>query len=132
MLEDLYEEHGFYTEGVQNIYLEGKSGSERIERIMRTFQSTKFEEMSGKKIVRIEDYDRGLAYENGQEEKLSLPKSFVLKYIFDDGGWFVLRPSGTEPKLKIYIAIVEKTKALAKEFIDSLQVELSKLVEDIK
>ena len=88
--------------------------------------------MSGKKIVRIEDYDRGLAYENGQEEKLSLPKSFVLKYIFDDGGWFVLRPSGTEPKLKIYIAIVEKTKALAKEFIDSLQVELSKLVEDIK
>lgn len=132
VLEDLYVEHGFYTEGVQNIYLEGKSGSERIERIMRTFQSTKFEEMSGKKIVRIEDYDKGLAYENGQEEKLSLPKSFVLKYIFDDGGWFVLRPSGTEPKLKIYIAIVEKTKALAKEFIDSLQVELSKLVEDIK
>ena len=132
VLEGLYEEHGFYTEGVQNIYLEGKSGSERIERIMRTFQSSKFEQMSGKKIVRIEDYDKGIAYEAGKEEKLTLPKSFVLKYIFDDGGWFVLRPSGTEPKLKIYIAIVEKTKALAKEFIDSLQVELSKLVEDIK
>lgn len=132
VLESLYLEHGFYTEGVQNIYLEGKSGSERIERIMRTFQSTKFESMSGKKIVRIEDYDKGLAYEKGKEEKLALPKSFVLKYIFDDGGWFVLRPSGTEPKLKIYIAIVEKTKELAKEFIDSLQVELSKLVEDIK
>ncbi len=132
VLEGLYLEHGFYTEGVQNIYLEGKSGSERIDRIMRTFQSTKFESMSGKKIVRIEDYDKGLAYEKGKEEKLVLPKSFVLKYIFDDGGWFVLRPSGTEPKLKIYIAIVEKTKELAKEFIDSLQVELSKLVEDIK
>ena len=128
VLEDLYEEFGFYVEGVQNFYMEGKSGSEKINRIMETFQQNHLEEVCGKKIVRIEDYKLSKAFENGVESELTLPKSFVLKYIFEDGGWFVLRPSGTEPKLKIYIAIVEKTKATADKFISELQAKLEKMV----
>ncbi len=132
VLNDLYEEFGFYLEGVQNFYMEGKSGSEKINRIMETFQKNHLSEVCGKKIVRIEDYKLSKAFENGQEEQLTLPKSFVLKYIFEDGGWFVLRPSGTEPKLKIYIAIVGKTKELAEAFINELQVKLQKMVEDVE
>ncbi len=132
VLNDLYEEFGFYLEGVQNFYMEGKLGSEKINRIMETFQKNHLSEVCGKKIVRIEDYKLSKAFENGQEEQLTLPKSFVLKYIFEDGGWFVLRPSGTEPKLKIYIAIVGKTKELAEAFINELQVKLQKMVEDVE
>ena len=132
VLNQLFAEHGYYLEGVQNIYLEGKAGSERINRIMKAFQKNHLTSLCGKPIVRIEDYDQLLAFENGKTEKLTLPRSFVLKYVFDNGGWFVLRPSGTEPKLKIYIAIVEKSKEEAVKFIDQLQVALSQMVEEIK
>ena len=132
VLNDLYEEFGYYTEGVQNFYMEGKSGSEKINRIMETFQNNPLHEVCGKKIVRIEDYKLSKAYENGEISELTLPKSFVLKYIFEDGGWFVLRPSGTEPKLKIYIAIVEKTQKMAIDFIEKLQDELKQKVEEVK
>ena len=132
VLNDLYEEHGYYLEGVQNIYLEGKSGSERIERIMKSFQKNHLTSLCDKAITRIEDYDQSIAYTQDGEEALTLPKSFVLKYIFEDGGWFVLRPSGTEPKLKIYIAIVEKTLDKAQAFIDKLQTALSKMVEEVE
>lgn len=133
VLNDLFEEFGYYVEGILNIYLEGKSGSERIERIMETCQKNPIKEICGRKIVRVEDYQDSVAYENGKlVEKLTLPQSFVLKYIFEDGGWFVLRPSGTEPKLKIYISVVDKKQEAAVNFTEDLKKALSKLVEDIK
>lgn len=133
VLDDLFKEFGYYVEGILNIYLEGKSGSERINRIMKTFEDNPLSEICGRKIVRIEDYEKGIAMENGKiVEKLTLPQSFVLKYIFDDGGWFVLRPSGTEPKLKIYISVVAKKKEDAENFTENLKKSLNKLVEDIK
>ena len=55
----------------------------------------------------------------------------VLKYIFDDGGWFVLRPSGTEPKLKIYIAIKGKTREEATNFIATLKAEILNMIDNI-
>ena len=69
--------------------------------------------------------------ENGKESKLTLPQSFVLKYIFDDGGWFVLRPSGTEPKLKIYIAIKGKTEEESRALIATLKQEILNIIDRI-
>ena len=132
VLYDLYNEFGFYNEGISNIYLEGKAGSERIKRIMETFENMKLNELNGKKIVRFEDYEKGMALENGKLEKLTLPKSFVLKYVFADGGWFVLRPSGTEPKLKIYSSVVAKDEKTAVTFNEELFKTLNQMVEDIK
>lgn len=99
---------------------------------MKSFQKNHLTSLCDKAITRIEDYDQSIAYTQDGEEALTLPKSFVLKYIFEDGGWFVLRPSGTEPKLKIYIAIVEKTLDKAQAFIDKLQIALSKMVEEVE
>ncbi|MBQ8292206.1 MAG: phospho-sugar mutase [Bacilli bacterium] len=132
VLNDIYEEFGFYQEGVLNIYLRGQEGSARIKRIMNHFQGLEINEIAGKKVVRVEDYDLGVAKENGNVEKLTLPKSLVVKYIFDDGGWFVLRPSGTEPKLKVYISIVCKTKAESLALVDTLKKEVSKIIDEVK
>ena len=132
VLNDIYKEYGFHQEGVQNIYLKGLEGSQRIERIMRYFQSLKISEIAGKSIKTIEDYDKGLRYEKGKTSSITLPKSLVLKYIFEDGGWFVLRPSGTEPKLKIYIAIVAPTEKEADAFIARLKEIIDLLIGEVK
>lgn len=130
-LDKIFEEYGYYLEGVHNIALTGIVGSARIEKIMRTFQKMKLTEIAGKKIKVIEDYDKLEQYIDGKTNKLMLPQSFVLKYIFDDGGWFVLRPSGTEPKLKIYIAIKGNTKEEATTLITTLKAEILKIIDNI-
>ena len=132
VLNDIYEEFGFYQEGVLNIYLRGQEGSARIKRIMSHFQGLQIDEIAGKKVVRVEDYDQGIAKENGNIEKLTLPKSLVVKYIFDDGGWFVLRPSGTEPKLKVYISIVCKTEQESMALVEILKAEVSKIIDEVE
>lgn len=132
VLDDIYKEFGYYQEGVLNIYLRGQEGSARIKRIMNHFQALEISEIADKKIVRVEDYDLGIAKENGNVEKLTLPKSLVVKYIFDDGGWFVLRPSGTEPKLKVYISIVCKTKEESMALVDALKEAVSKIIDEVK
>ena len=132
VLDDIYAEYGYYAEGVENIYLTGLDGSKKIEKIMRTFQGMRISEIAGRKVTIIEDYDQGIKYENNKKSRLTLPKSFVLKYIFEDGGWFVLRPSGTEPKLKIYIAVRGEDKASAYEFVARLKTVLNKMMEAIK
>lgn len=130
-LDKIFEEYGYYLEGVHNIALAGAQGSARIEKIMRTFQNMKLSEIAGKKISIIEDYDKLERHVGNECTKLTLPKSFVLKYIFDDGGWFVLRPSGTEPKLKIYIAIKGHTREEATNFITTLKAEILKMIDNI-
>ena len=131
VLYDLFEEFGYYLEGVHNIGLAGIEGSKRIEKIMRYFQSADLTNLAGKHIKTFEDYDKLIKTENGKESKLTLPQSFVLKYIFDDGGWFVLRPSGTEPKLKIYIAIKGKTEEESRALIATLKQEILNIIDRI-
>ena len=82
-------------------------------------------------IIYVEDYDKQIRYVNNLEEKINLPKSLVVKYIFSDGGWFVFRPSGTEPKLKIYISIKGNTKEEARHAVDELKAALNKIIENI-
>lgn len=131
VLESLFKEYGYYIEGVHNIALAGTQGSARIERIMRTFQEMNLTEIAGKHIDIIEDYDKLERKQNGEVTKLTLPQSFVLKYIFYDGGWFVLRPSGTEPKLKIYIAIKGQTLEEANELVKNLKSEILTMIDNI-
>ncbi len=132
VLNDIYQEFGFYQEGVLNLYLRGQEGSARIKRIMRHFQNIEIKEIAGREVVRVEDYDQGTAKENGVISKLALPQSLVVKYIFADGGWFVLRPSGTEPKLKVYISIVGKTKEAAASLVEALKQEVSKIIDEVE
>ena len=132
VLYDLFDEFGYYLEGVHNISLVGVEGSKRIQKIMKYFQNATITTIANKPIITFEDYDKSIKVENGVESTLTLPKSFVLKYVFDDGGWFVLRPSGTEPKLKIYIAIKEASEEASKALIEQVKKEVLAIIDTVE
>ncbi|MCR2043101.1 phospho-sugar mutase [Anaerosalibacter massiliensis] len=94
VLEGLYKEHGYYKEKLVSIVLEGVEGQERIGRIMDSFRKESIKSIGESKLVKTIDYLKG---------DTDTPPSNVLKYIFDTESWYAIRPSGTEPKIKIYI-----------------------------
>ena len=93
-LEELYKQHGYYFEKLISIVLEGIEGSQRIVRIMDSFRENPITAIEDINLVKTIDY---------LKDNTGNPKSNVLKYFFDDGSWYAVRPSGTEPKIKIYI-----------------------------
>ena len=107
VLADIYNEYGCFRASQANIQLEGLEGQAKIAQIMNYFRTEEIT-LEGYNIVRFEDYSTSIAKDlrSGKEEALTLPKSNVLKFIMEDGSWFVLRPSGTEPKIKIYAEAV--------------------------
>lgn len=106
-LLDIYEEYGYFKEGLKSLTLKGKEGTEQINQLLMTFRNHPPTEIAGKKIITIEDYL--LSERMNVLEKIAtdidLPKSNVLKYFLEDGSWFCLRPSGTEPKVKFYFGV---------------------------
>lgn len=123
LLEEIYVEFGYYNERLISIVLEGLEGSKRIGRMMDYFRSnpiTKFGEMN---LVNTIDY---LLDETGNS------KSDVLKYYLDDGSWYAIRPSGTEPKIKLYIYSKGKDKRESKLKLDAIENAVREKMNDIK
>jgi len=122
VLEDLYQKYGYYEEDQHSIYLEGAEGEKKIAEIMEAFRK-KLPEVKDMEMVRIEDYETGKSYDLKLKKtsSITLARSNVLKIIFSDGSWYVLRPSGTEPKIKLYLSFHAKTKKEAQQ-----KVHLSK------
>src|SRR3712207_4067812 len=108
---ELYEKNGYYRESTDSIYLEGKEGSQKIKLIMDTMRTQNFENINGVNILKVEDYKKGVE---------GFPKSDVLKYYLGDGSWIALRPSGTEPKIKIYIGTHDKCDDTARQKLKEL------------
>lgn len=100
VLEDLYQEFGYYNASLVSVVYEGLAGQQKIGRIMEDFRVDAIKTIGDISLVKTIDY---------QDDDTGLPKSNVLKYYYDDGSWFALRPSGTEPKIKLYIYSVGKT-----------------------
>ena len=108
----LYEEYGFTQEELISIELQGKEGQEKIANCLDTLRKDKLIEFNGVKVVKAFDYKLSEEITYGSEtvvSEIKLPKSNVLKYILEDDSWFVVRPSGTEPKMKIYLSVVGKS-----------------------
>ena len=104
-LMELYHKYGYFIEGVRSITLKGKEGLEKIGNIMEYFRKNPPESIADSKILCLEDYEaqhRVYIDNSKSAEKIKLPKSNVIKFILENDGWICLRPSGTEPKLKIY------------------------------
>lgn len=105
VLVELYQEYGYFVEDLKSISLEGKDGLEKMKDIMDYFRNNPLHDIGGKRVVAIEDYEaqeRKFLDDSNRKEKIDLPKSNVVKFILENEAWLCLRPSGTEPKLKIY------------------------------
>ncbi|TKI80263.1 phospho-sugar mutase [Bacillus mycoides] len=125
-LLEVFKKYGFFREDLVSLTLKGKDGAEQIQKMMATFRGNPPKEVAGLTVAAVEDYKESIitTLQDGNKEEIHLPKSNVLKYQLEDGSWFCLRPSGTEPKIKFYFGVQD----------DSLQNSEQKLLtikEDI-
>ena len=130
-LHDLFEKYGYYKENLISITMEGKDGQEQIAAMITNLRENMPKEVNGVKVVVSEDYklSKHVDYVACTTEEINLPKSNVLKFILEDKSWFVVRPSGTEPKVKIYASVVgssvEDSEAKCAEFVKSIKAILN-------
>ena len=115
-LMEIYETYGWYREKVKSYTLEGKAGIEAIKNAMVLLRSTPLETIAGVKVKKVEDYLK--------PELTGLPASNVLRYTTDDGTWIAVRPSGTEPKLKLYLGAHAETDAAVEAKLDAYLADM--------
>lgn len=122
VMNSLYEEFGFYTNVVESYTFEGASGMEKMASIMDGLRANAPSKIAGYDVVSVSDYETSkTVFANGRaDEKIELPKSNVLAYGLTDGNKLIVRPSGTEPKIKAYITAVGKSR----EEADSIAAKL--------
>jgi phosphoglucomutase len=132
VLENLYKKYGYYKEYQQSIYMEGQEGEKKIIEIMESFRK-ELPQVNDIEIVRIEDYKIGKSYDLKSKEisPITLPCSNVLKAIFSDGSWYVLRPSGTEPKIKLYLSFHGKTKQETQEKLNLVKTTVLQKINNM-
>ena len=120
-LDNIYKKYGYHREKLESMELKGFDGLEKIKKIMSCLRENKLKEINGLKIKSFSDYKLGIKkFFDGKVVELKLPKSDVIYFEFEDDSWICVRPSGTEPKLKIYFGAVGKNLIDADKKLDSL------------
>lgn len=128
-LLELYDELGYYGDALKSITLQGKDGQEKIADIMASLRKDPVQSIGGNAVVAIEDYKVGTRrLADGVTEKLTLPESDVIKFLLEDGSWVCIRPSGTEPKCKIYFGVKKESVAASETAIARLMEDMTRLV----
>ena len=122
--DELQQRFGYHLDIAYSIEFKGSTGQQAMDNLMDSMHKAPLKELSGVKVVRVEDYYKQEAYEGNKVEKITLPKSNVVKLFFENGNTITVRPSGTEPKVKFYIGMKSKNK------IDKAQAD--KLYEELK
>lgn len=131
-LLSLFNQYGYYQEGLRSLTLKGKEGTERIQKTLATFRANPIEQLGDLKVTVSEDYLRSVRhYADGSTEEIHLPKSDVIKYQFEDGSWVCLRPSGTEPKIKFYFGVNDTSLVKSSQKLKTVEAEFMELVEKV-
>lgn len=130
-LTQLYETYGYYKESLTSFTLKGKDGAEQISRIVNRFREHPLTEIAGAAVEKIEDYQSGKRTNllTAQQETMDLPSSNVLKFWLQDGSWFAIRPSGTEPKIKFYFGVRQGSEGESKERLEEVEVNVMKFMK---
>ena len=125
-LIELYEKYGYFKETLVSLELKGKEGQEKIAACIEALRSDPINEVNNVNIVTRLDYKLSIEENtvNNIKATIDLPKSNVLKYILEDGSSFVVRPSGTEPKMKIYLAVKSSS-------LDNADIDIAKFKEKV-
>ena len=130
VMDDIYSEFGYYCNIVKSYEFEGAAGMEKMAQIMNSLRENPPTEFAGTPVTYIGDYMTSTAkyLDTGREEKIDLPKSNVLAYKTADGSGVIVRPSGTEPKMKTYITAIGKPKETAQQTADKLIADTVKFM----
>lgn len=129
-IEEIYKEYGYYAEKTISVTLSGVDGAEQIKAIMAKFRNNAPKEWNATAITVVEDFKAQTATAaDGTVTNLTTPPSDVLKYTLADGSWIAVRPSGTEPKIKFYIAVVGETNEESQAKIDNIEAEINAFVK---
>ncbi|HGJ2175122.1 TPA: phospho-sugar mutase [Streptococcus pneumoniae] len=129
-IEEIYKEYGYYAEKTISVTLSGVDGAEQIKAIMAKFRNNAPTEWNATAITVVEDFKAQTAtVADGTVTNLTTPQSDVLKYTLADGSWIAVRPSGTEPKIKFYIAVVGETNEESQAKIANIEAEINAFVK---
>ena len=122
-LQELYKKYGYFKEKTISLTLKGIEGLAKIKEIITYFWENDIKEFNNTKVVDLKDYQKGID---------DLPKSNVLKYFLEDGSWIAVRPSGTEPKLKFYVAVKGQDEVKCLEKIANIEADINKIIDQVK
>ncbi|KEQ50496.1 MULTISPECIES: phospho-sugar mutase [Streptococcus] len=129
-IEEIYKEYGYYAEKTISVTLSGVDGAEQIKEIMAKFRNNAPKEWNATAITVVEDFKAQTATAaDGTVTNLTTPPSDVLKYTLADGSWIAVRPSGTEPKIKFYIAVVGESNEDSQAKIANIEAEINAFVK---
>jgi phosphoglucomutase len=131
-LIDLYDKYGYFKEALVSFELKGKEGAEKIANCIDSLRNEKLVKVDGVKVNTKYDYKLSIEedLESGDKKDINLPKSNVLKFVLDNGSWFVVRPSGTEPKMKAYVAVKGTGLKDSEEKLEEFKSEVVKLINE--
>lgn len=129
-MENIYKKYGYYKETQVSIVMEGAEGAEKIQEMMTNTRKKLPEKIGGYKVLVFKDIEKDYVKNmvTGEETKTGLPKSNVLYYALEDNNWCCVRPSGTEPKIKLYMGVKGKDEKDAEEKLENLKIAMEKLV----
>ena len=129
-IEEIYKEYGYYAEKTISVTLSGVDGAEQIKAIMAKFRDNGPKEFNATTITVVEDFKAQTSTAaDGTVTALTTPPSDVLKYTLADGSWIAVRPSGTEPKIKFYIAVVGENNEDSQAKIANIEAEINAFVK---
>ncbi len=130
-MENIYKKYGYYLEYVESVTFEGKDGASKISSIMDTMRSNTPKTIAGKKVLAVRDYKTSLRTDiiSGETEKILLPASNVIYLELEDGNNFIVRPSGTEPKIKLYCLLRGKDLAEAEILKLAIRQDIAEIVK---
>ena len=130
-LQKLYARYGYAREALLSVEMPGQDGQAQIAALMQALRCDYQARLAGQEIAMLEDYSTGVRTRlaENRQEAITLPKSDVLKFIFADGAWLVLRPSGTEPKIKLYLSVDGNTAEAAEKRLAELEAVAKALLK---
>ena len=131
-MNNIYEKYGYYKEDQVSIVLEGAEGAEKIKEMMTSMRNKDVEQIGKYKVLCFKDVDRDYVKDmtTGEESKTGLPKSNVLYYQLENNSWCCVRPSGTEPKIKLYFGVKGTSAENATEELELLKDAMVKIVKE--
>lgn len=129
-LHQLYHEYGHFKEKTISVTLSGIEGSKKIKALMSQLREDTPSDFGNIKIKSIEDFKEQKRIVDGEEEAIDMPKADVLKYTLADGSWIAVRPSGTEPKIKFYIAAFDDSGVVVEEKMTAFEKDINIILEN--